>query len=163
QPLASAAGVQILEHGGNAADAAVATALALAVVHPQAGNLGGGGFAVWVAHDPTKEPLFLDFRETAPAALNPALFLDEKCQPVPERSLRTGLAVGVPGSPRGLYDFQRKLGRLSFEAVAAPALALARDGFVVDRWLAQDLAEERDTLEGQPGARALYFPGGVPL
>src|SRR5262245_59567097 len=78
QPLATAAGVAILEKGGNAADAAVATALALAVVYPQAGNLGGGGFAVWVAHDPAAEPLFLDFRETAPAALRAEMFLDER-------------------------------------------------------------------------------------
>ncbi len=161
--LATAAGVKILEQGGNAADAAVATALALAVVYPQAGNLGGGGFAVWVAHDPAKPTQFLDFRECAPAALRAELFLDELGRRVPERSLETGLAVGVPGSPRGLYEFQRKLGRLEFEAVAAPALALAQQGFLVDRWLAADLEQERETLARHAGARALFLPGGEPL
>ncbi|NOT28985.1 MAG: gamma-glutamyltransferase, partial [Planctomycetes bacterium] len=163
QPLATEAGAAILARGGNAADAAVATALALAVVHPQAGNLGGGGFAVWVAHDPAVEPLFLDFRETAPAALRAELFLDENGARVPERSLETGLGVGVPGSPRGLYDFQRRLGRLPFEAVVAPAIALARDGFAVDRWLAADLAAERRKLALHPGARALFFVADEPL
>lgn len=161
--LASAAGVAILERGGNAADAAVATALALAVVHPQAGNLGGGGFAVWVAHDPEDEPRFLDFRETAPAALRAELFLDEAGARVPERSLETGLGVGVPGSPRGLHDLQRTLGRLTFAEVAAPALALAREGFPVGRELARELREERAKLLRHPGARELFFPDGEPL
>ncbi len=163
QALATEAGVTILEQGGNAADAAVATALALAVVYPQAGNLGGGGFAVWVAHDPASEPLFLDFRESAPAALRAQMFLDETGRPVPERSLESGLGVGVPGSPRGLYEFQQRLGRLPFSSVAAPALELARRGFAVDRWLAEDLRDERDKLARQPGARALFFAGDEPL
>ncbi|MSR61471.1 MAG: gamma-glutamyltransferase [Planctomycetes bacterium] len=163
QALATEVGVEILERGGNAADAAVAVALALAVVHPQAGNLGGGGFALWVAHDPTAEPLFLDFRECAPAALKAELFLDEQGRSVPARSLESGLAVGVPGSPRGLYEFHKKLGRLPFRELVAPAIALARDGFVVDRWLAADLAEERDKLAAHPGTKALFFAGEAPL
>lgn len=163
QPLATEAGVEILEQGGNAADAAVAVALALAVVHPQAGNLGGGGFAVWVAHDPSKAPQFLDFRECAPAGLRAEAFLGPDGVLVPERSLETGLGVGVPGSPRGLWEFQRKLGRLSFARVAAPALALAKEGFVVNRWLAEELRDERDKLARHPGARALFFAGEEPL
>jgi len=163
QPLATAVGVEILERGGNAADAAVAVALALAVVHPQAGNLGGGGFAVWVAHEPTAEPLFLDFRECAPAALKAEQFLDEQGHRVPARSLETGLAVGVPGSPRGLFEFHAKLGRLPFRELVAPAIALARDGFVVDRWLAEDLAGERDKLAAHPGSKAVFFAGEATL
>jgi gamma-glutamyltranspeptidase/glutathione hydrolase len=163
EPHATAVGVAILERGGNAADAAVATALALAVVHPQAGNLGGGGFAVWVAHDPALEPLFLDFRECAPAALKPELFLDEQGNRVAARSLESGLAVGVPGSPRGLFEFHKKLGRLPFREVVAPAIALARDGFVIDRWLAADLLEERDKLARHAGAKELFFAGDAPL
>jgi gamma-glutamyltranspeptidase/glutathione hydrolase len=159
QPLATAAGVAILERGGNAADAAVAVALALAVVYPQAGNLGGGGLAVWVAHEPAVEPRFLDFRETAPAAQRAELFHDGTGAFVPERALVTGLAVGVPGSPHGLFALQRELGRLPFADVVAPALVLARDGFAVDRWLAQDLEKERDELARNPGARALFFVG----
>jgi len=162
-PLATAAGAAILERGGNAADAAVATALALAVVLPQAGNLGGGGFAVWVAHEPEVAPRFLDFRETAPAALRAEQFLDPEGRFVPERALETGLAVGVPGSPRGLFELQRTLGRMSFAEVAAPAIALARDGFAVDEDLTRDLAEEAPKLTRHPGARELYFPGGAPL
>jgi gamma-glutamyltranspeptidase/glutathione hydrolase len=159
QPLATAAGVAILEQGGNAADAAVAVALALAVVYPQAGNLGGGGFAVWVAHDPTAAPLFLDFRETAPSALRAAMFLDEGGKLVPERGLETGLGVGVPGSPRGLHEFHQRLGRMPFEAVVAPAIELARKGFRVDEWLNEDLIGARAKLARHPGARALFFEG----
>lgn len=163
QPLASEVGVAILERGGNAADAAVAVALALAVVLPQAGNLGGGGFAVWVAHDPAEEPRFLDFRETAPAACVPELFLDAQGNPVPERSLELGPGVGVPGSPAGLFVFQRELGRLSFAEVAAPAIRLAREGFEVDRFLAAELEQERAKLARHPGAVELFFRDGRPL
>jgi len=161
--LATEVGAAILEQGGNAADAAVATALALAVVHPQAGNLGGGGFAVWVAHDPSQAPRFLDFRETAPAACVPELFLGPDGEPVPERSLELGPGVGVPGSPAGLWALQSELGRLSFEEVAAPAIALAREGFEIDRFLAAELLEERAKLARHPGARALFFVGERPL
>ncbi|MEQ1895599.1 MAG: gamma-glutamyltransferase, partial [Planctomycetota bacterium] len=145
------------------ADAAVAVALALAVVLPQAGNLGGGGFAVWVAHDPAEEPRFLDFRETAPAACVPELFLDAQGNPVPERSLELGPGVGVPGSPAGLFVFQRELGRLSFAEVAAPAIRLAREGFEVDRFLAAELEQERAKLARHPGAVELFFRDGRPL
>ncbi|MEW6071310.1 MAG: gamma-glutamyltransferase family protein [Planctomycetota bacterium] len=164
-PLATAIGLAILEDGGNAADAAVATALALAVVHPQAGNLGGGGFAIWVAHDPETEPLCLDFRETAPAALTAAAFLDAAGNLVAERSRRGALAPGVPGSPHGLWTFHQRLGRLSFREVAAPAIDLAREGFRVERWLAHDLrnAKIRARLEAEPAAAALFYPGGEPL
>jgi gamma-glutamyltranspeptidase/glutathione hydrolase len=163
QPLASGVGVEVLERGGNAADAAVAVALALAVVLPQAGNLAGGGFAIWVAHDPGEPPLCLDFRECAPAGLTAGHFLDESGQRVEQRSLAGGLAVGVPGSARGLYEFQRRLGRLPFEQVVAPAIALARRGFTVDERLAAAIAEERETLARSPGARELFLPQGEPL
>ena len=163
QPLATEIGVAILERGGNAADAAVAVALALAVVLPQAGNLGGGGFAVWVAHDPAEEPRFLDFRETAPAACVPELFLDAQGNPVPERSLELGPGVGVPGSPAGLFAFQSELGRLPFAEVAAPAIRLAREGFEVDAFLAAELEQERAKLARHPGAVEVFFRDGRPL
>ena len=164
-PLATRAGVLILEAGGNAADAAVATALALAVVYPQAGNLGGGGFAVWVAHDPDEAPLVLDFRETAPEALTPEAFLDESGRVVPERSLSGPLAVGVPGTPFGLWLFHRRLGRLPFAQVARPAIDLAREGFAVDEFLARDLVREKERrrLTGPGMARALFYPRDEPL
>jgi len=159
-PLATRAGLEILEAGGNAADAAVATALALAVVYPQAGNLGGGGFAVWVPHDTEEDPLFLDFRETAPRALTPGAFLDTSGELVGERSLTGHLAVAVPGSPRGLWVFHERLGRLPFGEVARPAIELAAEGFHLDAWLARDLRQEpaRRRLEASIRARATFYP-----
>jgi gamma-glutamyltranspeptidase/glutathione hydrolase len=162
-PLASEVGVALLEQGGNAADAAVGMALALAVVYPCAGNLGGGGFALWVAHDPTQEPRCLDFREVAPAGLKPELFLDEAGKFVSERAHQSGLAVGVPGSPRGLYEFHKALGQLSFQVVTQPAIELARKGFFVDDFLAAELGEEREKLAADPSARALFFQGDQTL
>ncbi|MFT7679248.1 MAG: gamma-glutamyltranspeptidase/glutathione hydrolase, partial [Planctomycetota bacterium] len=166
-PLATRAGLEILEAGGNAADAAVATALVLAVVYPQAGNLGGGGFAVWVPRE--GEPNTLDFRELAPAGYTPELYQDAAGEVVPERSLATPLAVGVPGSPAGLYELYRQYGSkvqgLTFADLCEPAIRLARDGFEVDAWLARDLrsSKSRVRLEADPGAREIFYPGGAPL
>ncbi len=160
-PLATAAGIDILERGGNAADAAVATALALAVVYPQAGNLGGGGFALWVPH--TGLSVALDFREVAPAAAREAAYLDADGVPVPERSTRGPISVAVPGSPAGLLELHRRFGRLPIDLVAAPAIELAREGFAVDAWLARDLAEPGVREEFNEPARQLFFPRGKPL
>jgi len=164
-PLASRVGAEILEAGGNAVDAAVATALALAVVYPQAGNLGGGGFAIWVPHDPRLAPLCLDFRETSPAQLGPEDFFDEEGRFVPERSLESHLGVGVPGSPAGLVKLQERLGRLRLDQVAQPAIRLAREGFPVDAWLAEDLARPAVAarLKRSPMAGSIFYPGGEPL
>ena len=162
-PLATRVGLEILEEGGNAADAAIATALALAVVLPEAGNLGGGGFALWVPHQGAAAAL--DFRETAPAAADPALYLDEQGEMVPERSLEGPLAVGVPGSPRGLWHLYELAAsrRFSFRALAAPAIRLAREGFAVDPWLAESLRERGLRERMNAPARALFYPGGQPL
>jgi gamma-glutamyltranspeptidase/glutathione hydrolase len=99
-PAATAAGVEVLDRAGNATDAAVAVALALAVVHPAAGNLGGGGFAVVRSGAIVTA---LDFRETAPAAATRTMYLDASGRPVEGSSLVGPLATGVPGSPRGYY------------------------------------------------------------
>ena len=164
-PLATRAGLRVLEAGGNAADAAVATALTLAVVYPQAGNLGGGGFAVWVPGDGA--PATLDFREVAPARYTADLYLDEEGDVVPRRSLRTPLAVGVPGSPRGLFELYRTHGsrRLSFTQVCESAILLAENGFRVDPWLAASLRRDsvRELLTADPGGAALFYPDGEPL
>ncbi len=164
-PLATEVGVAILEQGGNAADAAVATALALAVVLPRAGNLGGGGFAVWVAHDASEAPRVLDFRETAPSALTSEHFLDANGQPDPERSLAHALACGVPGSPAGLFELHSELGSMRFEDVAQPAVDLARNGFPIDAELARSLAHDgvRAHLTREGAADQLFYPGGVAL
>jgi len=161
-PLATEAGVKMLEMGGNAADAAVATALALAVVYPKAGNLGGGGFALWVAHETDENPTAYDFRETAPKALTPELFLNEAGEFVGERSVETALGVGVPGSPRGLYELHRKHGELDFWRVARPAIDLARKGYEVDPELARALARAkyRERLLRHGMAGEIYYRGG---
>lgn len=160
-PIATQVGLDVLERGGNAADAAVATALALAVVYPQAGNLGGGGFALWVPH--TGLSVALDFREVAPAAAREEIYLDEAGALVPERSTRGPVSVAVPGSPAGLFELHRRFGKLPFEIVANPAIELAREGFVVDAWLAKDLAQPGVLDEFNVPARQLFFPRGRPL
>jgi gamma-glutamyltranspeptidase/glutathione hydrolase len=136
-PLASAAGVAALKAGGNAVDAACATALALGVVHPESSGIGGGGFAV-VYLAKAKETHALDFRERAPASVTPAMYLkDGKAQPA--LSMRGGLAVAVPGEVRGLGEMVRRWGKLPFRRCVEPALALASHGFPVSWRLARDL------------------------
>jgi len=164
-PLATEVGIAILDEGGSAVDAAVATALALAVVYPQAGNLGGGGFAIWVSHDPAIEPLALDFRESAPAALTPEDFLDVDGHFESAAFLSSPLIVGIPGSAAGLFALHEKGGRLPWSDVVQPAIDLADDGFAVDPFLARDLRNEslRERLEKDPAAKARYYPGGYPL
>ena len=164
-PLATDVGIDVLDAGGNAVDAAVATALALAVVYPQAGNLGGGGFAIWVQHDPQVEPLALDFRESAPAGLRATDFLDADGTFESAKFLSSPLIVGTPGSPAGLWELHQRGGRLSWSNVVQPALELARSGYRVDRDLAEDLLVEglRARLEADPLARQTYYPGGEPL
>jgi gamma-glutamyltranspeptidase/glutathione hydrolase len=129
---ATQVGRDILAQGGDAADAAVATAFALAVVHPSAGNLGGGGFAVVRTNT---EAQALDFREAAPAAATPDMYL--KAGKL--ASLQGDLANGVPGSVAGLWALHGKYGKLPWAKVVAPAIALARDGFAVDPILARGL------------------------
>jgi gamma-glutamyltranspeptidase/glutathione hydrolase len=157
---AVAAGLEILRQGGSAADAAVATALALAVVHPQAGNLGGGGFAVVRS---AGEITSLDFRETAPAAARRDMFLDPQGNPFPDASLVGALAAGVPGSPAGLFDLHRRHGRLPWAAVVEPAARLARDGFIVTPRLHRSIDSHRDLLSRFPESAAIWLPGGAPV
>ncbi len=156
-PEASKAGAEILAAGGNAIDAAVASALALAVVYPQAGNLAGGGFLV--ARSPDGTVRALDFRETAPARAGRDMFLGPDGRPVPKSSTTTALAVATPGSVRGYAEAHRRLGRLSWEEVVAPAERLAREGFRVSVGLSRDLAESRELLTRWEETRRLFFPG----
>jgi gamma-glutamyltranspeptidase/glutathione hydrolase len=158
-PAATEAGLEILRTGGNAADAAVATALALAVVHPQAGNLGGGGFAVIRFGEEVRA---LDFRETAPAKASHNMYLDKDGEPRPKASLVGPLAAGVPGSPAGLFEFHRKHGRLPWNEVVAPAIGLARDGFVVTSRLERSLTASAELLRQFPETAAVWLPGGRP-
>ncbi len=152
-------GLEILRRGGNAVDAAVATALAMAVVHPEAGNLGGGGFAVVRIGD---ELATLDFRETAPAGASRDMYLDPDGEPRSGASWVGPLASGVPGSPAGLHELHRRFGILPWEQMVAPAAALARDGFPVTRRLHAALAGSRDHLSTFPESAAVWLPDGAP-
>ena len=129
--LASRAGVEMLQDGGNAIDAAVATGFALAVVHPQAGNLGGGGFLL--LRNANGETHFIDFREKAPAAATENMYLDAQGNVLSESNKESSVigyrSIGVPGSVAGLAYAEKKYGKLSIEKVIAPAIKLARDGF----------------------------------
>ncbi|MBA3258018.1 MAG: gamma-glutamyltransferase, partial [Gemmatimonadales bacterium] len=158
-PLASEIGRDLLRRGGNAVDAAVAVGFALAVAHPEAGNLGGGGFMVIRTTD--AEVRALDYRETAPTRATRDMYLDERGEPT-ERSVTGHLAAGVPGSVAGLVEAHRALGRLPLAAVIEPAIRLARDGFVVDQYRSQSIADDSARLALFPASRASFLPGGRP-
>jgi gamma-glutamyltranspeptidase/glutathione hydrolase len=159
EKLAAEAGAEILRAGGNAADAAVATALAELVVGPEAANLGGGGFAVLRMKG---EVAFLDFRETAPAKARPDLYLDAKGEPIPEASLVGPLAAGIPGSPAGLYELHAKYGKLPWAKVVAPAIELAAKGFPLSTRAHDSLRGEQQLLARFPETAAAWLPGGAP-
>lgn len=156
---ATEAGLSVLAVGGNAVDGAVATALALAVVEPEAGNLGGGGFAILKLGD---EVAYLDFREVAPAAAYREMYLDESGEPIREASLIGPLAAGVPGSPAGLHALHAKYGKLPWAEVVEPARKLAADGFLVSARLVAGLEAEREMLSRFPETAAVWLPGGAP-
>lgn len=126
---ASAIGVSILERGGNAFDAMIATDLALAVVHPTAGNIGGGGFVVY--RTMSGETGALDYREKAPLAAHRDMYLDKDGNRIPEKSTLGALAVGVPGTVAGLFEIHAKFGSMPFPELIQPSIDLARNGFVV--------------------------------
>jgi gamma-glutamyltranspeptidase/glutathione hydrolase len=125
--LASRAGVDVMKAGGNAVDAAVATGFALAVVHPQAGNLGGGGFMLIRMSDGKTH--FVDYREKAPAAATATMYLDAQGNVIPDASVIGYKAISVPGSVAGMVYAENKYGKLSLAQVIAPAITLARDGY----------------------------------
>ena len=137
--LASQAGVEIMQAGGNAIDAAVATGFALAVVHPQAGNIGGGGFLL--LRTASGENHFIDFREKAPAAATENMYLDAQGNVIPDLSVVGYKSIGVPGSVAGLVYVEKKYGKLSLEKVIAPAIKLAREGFPLAYEDAEDLRD----------------------
>ncbi|HEY4590883.1 MAG TPA: gamma-glutamyltransferase, partial [Thermoanaerobaculia bacterium] len=160
-PLAVEVGLATLRAGGNAVDAAVATALALAVVYPEAGNLGGGGFAVVRMGG---DLAALDFREVGPAKARHDMYLDAQGKPIKEASLVGPLAAGVPGSPAGLYALHQRFGRLPWKQVVEPARRLAAEGFRVSRYL-HDLLDKKETrkLLGRfPESLRVWLPDGSP-
>lgn len=143
--LASQAGIEIMRKGGNAVDGAVATAFALAVTYPSAGNIGGGGFAV--VRFPDGHVVTLDHREKAPAAATRDMFLDESGNVIKGLSRNSLLASGVPGSVDGLLTLLETHGTLSRKVVMAPAIRLAEKGFEIDWYMAKNLARVRDAMK----------------
>jgi gamma-glutamyltranspeptidase/glutathione hydrolase len=158
--LASRAGVQMMRAGGNAVDAAVAVGFALAVVHPQAGNLGGGGFMLIRMADGKTH--FVDYREKAPAAATANMYLDAQGNVIEDASIVGYKAIGVPGSVAGMVYAERKYGKLSLEKVMAPAIKLAEEGIWVDSGLSRGLGTETGRI-GAFSGKALFFPGGKAL
>jgi len=162
--IATRIGVTILEKGGNAVDAAVAVGFALAVTHPRAGNLGGGGFfVIWLAEK--QQAVALDFREIAPAAINAKSFLDENGKPDISKATRTGLGVGVPGSVSGLATALEKFGsgKFTLEDLIAPAIKLARDGIPVESDLERSINFFQKTLLRWPSTAKIFAKDGAPL
>ena len=165
QHYASEAGLRVLKSGGNAVDAAVAVGYALAVTDPCCGNIGGGGFMLIRMHDGRER--FIDFRERAPLAATATMFQDAAGNVVADRSRKGWLAVGVPGTVLGLETARTEFGTRSRQALLAPAIALARDGFV---WSQGDLVPfAGSATEGysgaysfdkQPNVRAIWKPHG---
>ncbi len=154
-PLATRVGVQVLKDGGNAVDAAVAVGYALAVVYPAAGNLGGGGFmTLQLANG---ERRFLDFREKAPLAATPDMYLDAQGQVRPGASTKGYLAVGVPGSVSGLELAREKYGSKSRARLVAPAIALAQRGFVLEQGDVDILRTASDGLRADPASAAIFL------
>lgn len=154
---ASDAGVEILKAGGNAVDAAVAVGFALAVVYPQAGNLGGGGFML--VRMKTGEAHFLDYRERAPAAATVKMYLDAKGNVVPHLSTTGYKAIGVPGTVAGLIYAEKTYGRLTPAQVMAPAIRFARDGYILSDEEARSFVSAKN-LARFPASRRIFQRNG---
>jgi gamma-glutamyltranspeptidase/glutathione hydrolase len=154
--LASDAGLDVLRAGGNAVDAAVATGFALAVVHPIAGNLGGGGFLLLRTHD--GKSTFIDFREKAPLAATETMYQDAKGNVIPDASTLGYRSIATPGSVAGLVYAEKKYGKLGLKRVMAPAIKLAADGFTLTVEEAHELTDS--DLARFPESRLLFQRNG---
>jgi gamma-glutamyltranspeptidase/glutathione hydrolase len=161
QHLATQAGLDVLKAGGNAVDAAVAVGYALAVADPCCGNLGGGGFML--IHLASGKETFIDFREKAPLRATRTMYLDAKGDVVPNLSTRGYLAVGVPGSVAGLEYAREHYGTKSRQALLAPAIALARDGYVLQAGDVELFNEGLKDFQQDPVVAAIFTHGGGPL
>jgi gamma-glutamyltranspeptidase/glutathione hydrolase len=151
EALAAEAALDVLQRGGNAVDAAVTMGFTIAVTLPRAGNIGGGGFML-VRMAGTGETVALDYRETAPAAAYRDMFLDEEGNPDPVLSRDSPLASGVPGTVAGLLAAHERFGSLPLEELMAPAIKLAREGFLVTPGMAESL--EKAGADGRLKAEA---------
>lgn len=155
QPLADMAGQMILDKGGNAIDAAVAVGYALAVVHPQAGNIGGGGFAV--IHTADGKDYALDFREMAPGAATRDMYLDADGNVIPLESTRTYKAAGVPGTVAGMSAMLERFGTMKLADVMATAIELAEKGYPISERQARVMAANHDKLSKFPTGRKYFL------
>lgn len=158
--LASDVGARILEAGGNAVDAAIATGFALAVTHPTAGNIGGGGFMV--IRFPDGRTTSIDFREKAPLAAHPEMFLDERGEYSYQKHHNSHLAVGVPGTVAGFALAHERYGSIEWRQLVEPAVRLARDGFHVMPGLARSLENVLPALARYPASLAQFSKNGEP-
>jgi gamma-glutamyltranspeptidase/glutathione hydrolase len=160
-PLATAAGHEMLAAGGNAFDAAVAVAGALAVVEPHSSGLGGGGFfLLYIAAE--DRYVFVDAREVAPAAASPATYVDGDGKPRRGASLDGPLAAGIPGEPAGFAHLAERYGRLPLSASLAPAVRYAEEGFPAYRRMLMGLRFRQKTAAGWPAFGEVFYPGGRP-
>ena len=151
---ASEIGLKIMEDGGNAFDAMIAVKLALSVSHPTAGNISGGGFMVYKLSDGTEGSL--DFREKAPNSSSADMYLDEDGNVIAGLSSLGGLAVGVPGTISAIFDIHEKFGLLPIEDLFKPSIELAENGFLVTKYLEDELNEKRDVFIMMNGQESLY-------
>jgi len=147
-PIASGVGIDILKKGGNAIDAAVATAFALAVTWPPAGNLGGGGYMLISLKNGGVTGI--DYREKAPEKATPRMFLNDRGEVDAKKSGVGYLVIGVPGTVKGLWEASRRHGKLDWKTLVKPALTLAREGFVVDEVLARSLRSQASEMDAFP-------------
>ncbi|MGI9264401.1 MAG: gamma-glutamyltransferase [Gammaproteobacteria bacterium] len=158
-PLATQAGLEIIERGGNAFDAAVAVSAALSVVEQYSSGLGGGGF--WLLHRASDDfEVLVDGREVAPSAATVDMYLDGKGNVVPGRSREGPLSAGIPGTVAGLAHISETYGRLSLAEALAPAIALAQDGFPVFDRMRQALTVKKPVLSRWEAGSVLYYPNG---
>lgn len=158
--IASRAGRDVLAAGGNAIDAAIATGLALAVTYPTAGNIGGGGFMV--IRLPDGKATTIDFRETAPAASSPTMFVDSAGNYSAMRHHNTHVSVGVPGTVAGFALAHDKYGKRDWKSLVEPAVKLAGEGFDIPEGLAGSLRGTRSKLARYPASLAAYYKNGEP-
>jgi gamma-glutamyltranspeptidase/glutathione hydrolase len=158
EPLAADVGLDILKHGGNAVDAALAVGFALSVTHPFAGNIGGGGFMLVRMADGRTS--FIDFRETAPRLATPDLYMRPNCPA--DASLDGWLSVAVPGTVRGLEMANTNFGTRKWSELLQPAIRLASDGFPVSRWQMKDFRSNADRLSqsNSPDSARIFLKGG---
>ena len=147
-------GLEIMKNGGNAYDAMIATHLALAVVHPTAGNIGGGGFFVYKDQDGTSGTL--DFREMAPGSAYKDMYLDIEGNVIPDKSTLGGASVGVPGSISAIFEIHSKFGSLPIEELFKPAIDLAKTGFVVTKKQSNSLTGKLEDFVKINGEKSLY-------